>query len=204
MSGGEPLRIRRAAAADLERIAWLEAASFADPWPAALVRDELFHPAALMLVGGRGTAPPEGYACFRLAPGEAELLRVAVAPAARGWRIGTALVAAGLDEVRRSGAELCHLEVRIENASAHAVYRRLGFAPTGRRPAYYRDGSDALIFTLSLAPPADRGSPALADRASPAPPADRASPDIPTDRPAELLDGGAGGPHRPGWRLDPA
>jgi ribosomal-protein-alanine N-acetyltransferase len=168
MSGGEPLCIRRAAAADLERIAWLEAASFADPWPAALVRDELFHPAALMLVGGSGTAPPAGYACFRLAPGEAELLRVAVAPAARGRRIGTALVAAGLDEVRRAGAERCHLEVRIDNASAHAVYRRLGFAPTGRRPAYYRDGTDALVFTLSLAPPRAGGPQGPGPRLDPA------------------------------------
>jgi ribosomal-protein-alanine N-acetyltransferase len=145
-------RIRPVEAADLGRLAWLEAASFADPWPGELLGDELAHPAALMLVAANAEGPAAGYACFRLAGGEGELLRVAVDPALRGRGLGTALVAAGLARLRQAGVCSCHLEVRPDNASALAVYLRLGFALAGRRPGYYRDGADAQIFTLSLAP----------------------------------------------------
>jgi hypothetical protein len=46
--------------------------------------------------------------------------------------------------------------VRPGNASAHALYRRLGFALTGRRPGYYRDGGEALVLSLVLAPAEER------------------------------------------------
>jgi ribosomal-protein-alanine N-acetyltransferase len=147
--------IRPVAATDLGRVAWLEAASFAEPWTEELLRAELAHPAALMLLAARAAragGPAGGYACFRLAGGEAELLRVAVDPGLRGNGLGTALVAAGLERLRQAGARSCHLEVRPGNAGARAVYLRLGFAFAGRRPRYYRDGTDAEIFTLALAP----------------------------------------------------
>jgi len=44
----------------------------------------------------------------------------------------------------------CHLEVRPSNASALAVYRALGFRHAGRRHAYYRDGTDALVLRRDL------------------------------------------------------
>jgi ribosomal-protein-alanine N-acetyltransferase len=182
LSGTAPLLIRRAVAADLERIAWLEEASFAEPWTPALLHDELAHPASLLLVAARGAAPPEGYACFRRVADEAELLRVAVAPEARGRRVGSALIAAGLVELARAGVASCHLEVRTDNASAQAVYRRLGFAPSGRRRGYYRDGGDALVFTLGL-PPAPARPPA---------------------GPEPARGGAPGSPGGPGARLDPA
>ncbi|HVT18302.1 MAG TPA: ribosomal protein S18-alanine N-acetyltransferase [Thermoanaerobaculia bacterium] len=138
--------VRRAAAADLARIAGLEAACFADPWSETLLAGELAHPSALVLVACRGAGPAAGYACFRHGGGEAELLRIAVDPAERGRGIARQLVAAGFDCLRDAAVSVCHLEVRPSNLPAQALYRRLGFTPYGRRRAYYRDGSDALLY----------------------------------------------------------
>jgi ribosomal-protein-alanine N-acetyltransferase len=141
--------IRPAAAADLPRLAEIEVVAFADPWSPALLAAELTEPGGVMLVasgeGGGGGARPVGYACFRLGGGEAELLRVAVEPPARGRGIARRLIAAGLERLHAAGVTSCFLEVRPGNASALAVYRALGFEPCGLRRAYYRDGTDAMV-----------------------------------------------------------
>jgi ribosomal-protein-alanine N-acetyltransferase len=102
-----------------------------------------------MLVAGCGRLL-SGYACFRLGGGEAELLRIAVAPAERGRGIARRLLAAGLERLRAAGVASCFLEVRPGNASALAVYRALGFELCGRRRSYYRDGTDALVLRRDL------------------------------------------------------
>jgi len=145
------LTIRPVRGADLLRIAEIEEASFADPWPVELVAVELAHPQAIVLAACRVGAPVAGYAAFRHVANEAELLRLAVDPAERRQGLGQALVEAGLERLRTVGEiEVCHLEVRVDNHSAIAVYGALGFAPTGRRRGYYRDGTDALIYTKTL------------------------------------------------------
>jgi len=143
--------IRPAVATDLPHLVELEAAGFADPWSAALLSAELAHPGSMVLVAaGNDGRPPRGYVCFRLGGGEAELLRVAVEPPARGRGIARRLIAAGLERLRAAGVVSCHLEVRPGNASALAVYRALGFRHAGRRHAYYRDGTDALVLRRDL------------------------------------------------------
>lgn len=42
------------------------------------------------------------------------------------------------------------LEVHEKNWPACKLYEKLGFRQVGRRPAYYRDGSAALLYSLSL------------------------------------------------------
>jgi len=140
--------IRPAVPADLDRIAWLEANGFPDPWPRELLAHEIGHPASIVLVASLGPgAPAAGYASFRQGGGEAELLRLAVAAGERRRGVASALVTAGLERLRRGGIERCFLEVRTNNFGAIAFYRALGFERTGRRPAYYRDGSDALVYS---------------------------------------------------------
>lgn len=143
------LSIRDARREDLERIAWLERAAFADPWNLDLLTYEIGHPGALLLVAVRGGEPAAGYAAFRLGVGEAELLRLAVDPVERRRGVARRLVEEGLDRLRRQGIETCHLEVRTDNEGAIALYQALGFEQTGRRRGYYRDGTDALVFSKS-------------------------------------------------------
>ena len=150
MTVSSAFTVRPARGADLLRLAEIEAAAFADPWPLDLLAVELVHPQAVLLVASREREPPAGYAVFRHVAGEAELLRVGVAPEERRQGLGRALVAAGLDRLRAEAVEVCHLEVRVGNHGAIALYEELGFERTGRRRGYYRDGTDALIYTKSL------------------------------------------------------
>jgi ribosomal-protein-alanine acetyltransferase len=147
-----PLHVRPGRPEDLDRIVGLEQISFPDPWPPDLLAFELRHPAAVLLVACAGEAGPVvGYAAFRFGGGESELLRLAVDPGQRRRGIGRALVAHGLERLRQEGTESCFLEVRPDNEGAIACYRRLGFQLAGFRRAYYRDGTDALVYSRELA-----------------------------------------------------
>jgi ribosomal-protein-alanine N-acetyltransferase len=95
-----------------------------------------------------------GFLLGRVVLDEAELLTVAVHPAAQGRGIGGALVAAFLAQASSRGARRAFLEVAEDNASARAVYTRAGFAPVGRRKGYFHapDGRriDAIVMARDL------------------------------------------------------
>jgi ribosomal-protein-alanine N-acetyltransferase len=138
--------IRRAVPADLERLAALEQAAFADPWSGAQIAGEIDERHALVLVD----AGLEAYAVFRHIAGEAELLRLAVAPPARRRGLGRRLAEEGLAQLRAAGCSACYLEVRTTNRPAIALYEGLDFRRAGTRREYYADGTDALIMHRSL------------------------------------------------------
>jgi ribosomal-protein-alanine N-acetyltransferase len=150
LSRSIPLCIRTAGTEDLRRIAWLEEASFEDSWPYDLLAYELTHPRGLVLLASWDAEPAAGYVALRHGGGESEILRLAVAPEARRHGVARALVTSGLERLRQERVESCHLEVRMDNEGAIAFYRALGFARTGRRRRYYRDGSDALVLSIAL------------------------------------------------------
>ena len=49
---------------------------------------------------------------------------------------------------RKSPSERIWLEVHALNNPAISLYSKLGFAEVGRRAKYYRDGGDAVLFTM--------------------------------------------------------
>ena len=138
--------IRRATASDLEALTRLEQEAFTDPWTVAQIRGELGEPHALILLAEQ----LDGYAVFRHIAGEAELLRLAVAPRSRRRGLGRRLVEAGLESLRATGCSACYLEVRTTNHPAIALYEELDFRRAGQRRTYYADGTDALIMHRSL------------------------------------------------------
>jgi [ribosomal protein S18]-alanine N-acetyltransferase len=143
------LAVRPARTEDLDSLVQLEETGFRDPWPREMLECELAHPQAVLLVATRGESPV-GYAAFRQAADEAELLRLAVEPAQRRRGVARALVTAGLDRLRHGDIQACFLEVRVDNEPAIRLYRALGFGIAGRRRGYYRDGVDAIVFALEL------------------------------------------------------
>lgn len=78
--------------------------------------------------------------------GEAELLRIAVAPEARGGGLGRVLLEACQRDLAAEGIARLFLEVRPGNASAIRLYEACGWSPCGRRPRYYADGEDAALY----------------------------------------------------------
>ncbi len=98
-----------------------------------------------------GTAEaPQGMAMLRVAADEAELLTIAVIPAARRTGAGAALLEQAIEQAVRRGARRMFLEVAPGNQAAYALYRRHGFTAIGRRRNYYANGSDALVLARGL------------------------------------------------------
>jgi ribosomal-protein-alanine N-acetyltransferase len=92
-----------------------------------------------------------GFVLSRNAPGEEELLLIAVRPEFRRRGLAEKLVDALKAQAGARGAEKIFLEMR-QNNPAQTLYRKLGFQPIGRRQDYYlfADGSrmDAITFCL--------------------------------------------------------
>jgi [ribosomal protein S18]-alanine N-acetyltransferase len=136
------------------RLAVLHRDAFARPWSAidfermladrAILGDGLFVGRASLL---------QGFCLSRIVADEAEILTIAVAAALRGRGHSRALLDRHLEALRRRGVATLHLEVDEGNAPATALYRRFGFAVSGRREGYYlkRDGSRATALMMTLA-----------------------------------------------------
>lgn len=148
---------------DLDRImAVIEAAfdpAWGEAWNRRQVADSLAfantHYRLFDQAGGDAGehTPAAGFTLVRAAPGEEELLLIAVVPGARGKGLGAAMLRRARDDARERGAERLFLEMRANNPAV-GLYRRFGFQPIGRRKDYYRAGDgtklDAITFAYAL------------------------------------------------------
>lgn len=104
-----------------------------------------------LLVAGE---QPFGMLAAWVAADEAEILALAVTPAARRRGYARDLVSAAIAEAGRRGARSMFLEVAADNRAAIALYRALGFVQAGRRRGYYRrapqPAADALVLRLDI------------------------------------------------------
>jgi ribosomal protein S18 acetylase RimI-like enzyme len=91
-----------------------------------------------------------GMASARLLVDEVHVIRLAVDETARRRGIGRALLDGLVDWARAREASGVLLEVRASNAAAQALYVAAGFVADGRRPGYYPDGEDALLWRLAF------------------------------------------------------
>jgi ribosomal-protein-alanine N-acetyltransferase len=96
---------------------------------------------------------PKGFILCRAVAGEAEILTVAVDPAARrrGW--GAALVEMAAGIAREAAAFEMFLEVAADNIAAIKLYEATGFERVGLRKGYYPhpDGAkDAVVMRRAL------------------------------------------------------
>jgi ribosomal-protein-alanine N-acetyltransferase len=96
-----------------------------------------------------------GFALWRRAADEAELLTLAVSPAHRRRGAGRYAVEAVAARAREAGARHLFLEVGSDNPAARALYDTMWFVTVGRRAAYYRrlagPAADAVVMRLALA-----------------------------------------------------
>jgi len=86
-----------------------------------------------------------GHAVASAAGEDAELQRIAVAPAYRRRGLASELLAAVEARAAADGATRLLLEVREDNTTAAAFYESRGFEEVGRRRDYYRDGAAAVV-----------------------------------------------------------
>lgn len=147
----------------LDRImAVMEAAfdpAYGEAWNRRQLQDALATPNTHCLLAGPGGRPwvegkpAAGFLLSRAAPGDEEILLLAVRPEQRRRGVASRLVTAFKQAAELRGAERLFLEMRVNNP-AEAFYRAHDFVPVGRRRNYYRqsDGSylDAITFAYNI------------------------------------------------------
>jgi ribosomal-protein-alanine N-acetyltransferase len=128
--------------------------AFDRPWSAEEFEALLKGPGVFAVLGEAGD-PEEakGFILCRAIAGEAEILTVAVDPAARrrGW--GAALVEMAAAIAREAAAVEMFLEVAADNVAAIGLYEAAGFGRVGLRKGYYPhpDGAkDAVVMRRVL------------------------------------------------------
>lgn len=132
---------------DVGALVALHQQCFPDPWNAA---------GLAVLLAGQGVFAfftADGFVLARAAGGEAEILTLAVALAARGRGLGRALLQSAARQAALLGAQSIFLEVGTDNPAALALYAGLGFARVGQRKAYYAGPggtSDAWVLKAGL------------------------------------------------------
>ena len=99
-------------------------------------------------------ATPIGMVVASAAGEEAEILTLAVTPAARRRGVGRALMEAAQRRARARGARTMVLEVADDNLEAQSLYAALGFIQAGVRRGYYASSGgpprDALVLSRSI------------------------------------------------------
>lgn len=161
MSGVPPrarpgvVAIRDFAGDDLDSVMAIMGAAFEPTYGEAWTRSQC---AGILPMAGvtlrlaqRDDGKVVGFALLRAIAEEAELLLIAVDPAAQQGGIGAALVQDFVALAMKLGARRLHLEVRDGN-TAIVLYERAGFRLVGRRRDYYRglDGHKRDALTLAL------------------------------------------------------
>lgn len=146
------MNLRPARPDDAPSIARVEAVSTPVPWTASQIAASLAEPSV-----GAWVLEHEGRVVGHLlasAQGpEGEVLVVAVHPEHRRRGGARRLLDAALGFWDARGVRDAFLEVREDNASGRALYAALGWSERGRRRAYYRDGTDALVLGRAVRSP---------------------------------------------------
>jgi ribosomal-protein-alanine N-acetyltransferase len=134
-------RVRRMRAADMEAILRIERACFRkDAYDRNLFAAYARRCAEFFLVSKDPNGELRGYILGCRFRGEAELVSVAVDPAARREGTASALLESLLRRLKRNGIGRLRLMVRVTNWRALRFYRKYGFAKVRLVPGYYEDG----------------------------------------------------------------
>jgi ribosomal-protein-alanine N-acetyltransferase len=145
--------LRGLAFEDIETIGRLENELFpTDAWPLEMFYTEFFQPDTRRYIVAEVDGSAVGYAGVMVIDTTADIQTIGVLPRFEGQGIGRAMLRELLDEARRRGAETVMLEVRADNPRAQQLYARFGFEQIHTRRKYYRDGVDAWVMRLVLAP----------------------------------------------------
>lgn len=133
-------------------LAALESQSSPSPWSLRQIEEELSAPRSRGLAYLSADGRVRAFGVYWWIPPEAQLANLVVDPALRGRGLGRALLERLIARAVADGGRLATLEVRLSNVPALALYRRLGFRETGRRPRFYEGTETAVLMEKNLDP----------------------------------------------------
>ena len=144
------LELRRLGLSDLAAIEEIERRSYPTPWSRSMFAGELAKPSSICLgafgADGEETSTLRGYLIVSRYVDAWHVMNVATDPDHRGRGIATMLLERLFELTADDARRGYTLEVRVSNATAIALYERLGFESRGVRRGYYTDNrEDALI-----------------------------------------------------------
>ena len=142
------MTIREMQAADVEKVAALEAQIFSMPWAVQGFFDTLGREDVVFLVAYEQDELL-GYVGVYCTADEGEITNVAVAQTARRRGVAYALMSQLIEML--AGREIFRivLEVRVSNEPAIRLYERMGFLKAGKRKSFYeKPTEDAYVMVL--------------------------------------------------------
>ena len=147
--------VRNIALGEFETVTKIYGESFNQPYPETVTASLLRLPGAwCQLAIDEKNGVSIGFLIARIIFDEAEILSVGIVPAARRQGAARRLLNAACERAVSLGALALHLEVGEDNRGAVALYRKMEFRPTGRRPNYYRRANRrrvaAILMTRNL------------------------------------------------------
>lgn len=143
------IAVRQMELTDLEQVMPIEEANFSIPWTANGFFSFLLREDALFLVAeDEETAEILGYCGILISFDEGDITNVCVREEDRRKGIGRMLVERLIQETKKAGVTVWHLEVRQSNEGAIRLYESLGFAQDGLRKGYYEEPrEDAVLMS---------------------------------------------------------
>ena len=136
---------------DIPMVQLVERKCFSTPWSRNIFVSEVTRNDNAIYVVATIGERIVGYAGIWIILDEGHVTNIAVDPAYQRQGIGQGLMDMLTAAAVKRGVIAMTLEVRVSNASAQALYAKLGFVPNGIRKQYYQDDKeDALIVWREL------------------------------------------------------
>ncbi|MGL4819203.1 MAG: ribosomal protein S18-alanine N-acetyltransferase [Bacilli bacterium] len=142
---------RKMTANDIQTVAALDKQLFTLPWDEATFDREINDNVYSTYVVAEIDSEIIGYGGVWCVHGDAQVTNIGVREDYRGQGIAQAIMYILLDIAKLEQCTNISLEVRLSNAPAQHVYRKVGFQDGGVRKNYYQDnGEDAKVMWKQL------------------------------------------------------
>lgn len=145
------VKYRQMTVKDIDSVVRVEKDAFPLPWTADIFQHELEGNSYSYYLVAEVAGEIVGYCGMWIVLDECHITNVAVHSSYQGRGIGEGLMRTAIERCYKDEVVLMTLEVRVSNAIAQNLYRKLGFQNGGIRKKYYSDDNeDALVMWVEF------------------------------------------------------